>query len=50
MIDKTEIESLIPHSGTMCLLDTVAAWDEQRIRCLTETHRDPANPPDRRHD
>ncbi|HUM95101.1 MAG TPA: hydroxymyristoyl-ACP dehydratase [Candidatus Competibacter sp.] len=44
MIDKTEIESLIPHSGTMCLLDTVAAWDEQGIRCLTETHRDPANP------
>ena len=44
MIDKIEIQSLIPHSGTMCLLEQVAAWDAQSIRCLTETHRDPANP------
>ena len=44
MIDKAEIRKLIPHAGTMCLLETVTAWDEQGIVCLTETHRDPANP------
>ena len=44
LIDKAEIRSLIPHAGTMCLLDAVAAWDEQSITCLTDTHRDPANP------
>lgn len=44
MIDKAEIRSLVPHAGAMCLLDTVTAWDEQAIACLTETHRDPANP------
>lgn len=44
LIDKAEIRSLIPHAGAMCLLDAVAAWDEQSITCLTDTHRDPANP------
>ena len=44
LIDKAEIRSLIPHAGTMCLLDAVAAWDEQSITCLTDTHRDPTNP------
>ncbi|MBK8182709.1 MAG: hypothetical protein IPK63_07280 [Candidatus Competibacteraceae bacterium] len=44
LIDKAAIRRLIPHAGAMCLLDEVAAWDEQGIRCLTVTHRDPANP------
>lgn len=44
MIDKAEIRSLIPHAGAMCLLDAVTAWDEQSITCLSDTHRDPANP------
>ena len=44
MIDKTEIQKLIPHAGTMCLLEKVTAWDEQGIVCLTETHCDPTNP------
>lgn len=25
-------------------MESVVAWDEHSIRCLTETHRDPANP------
>jgi predicted hotdog family 3-hydroxylacyl-ACP dehydratase len=44
LIDEAEIRSLIPHACAMCLLEAVAAWDEQTIACLTETHRDPANP------
>ncbi len=28
----------------MCLLDAVIAWDDQSIACVTQTHRDPANP------
>lgn len=44
MIDKNQIQALIPHAGAMCLLETVTAWDEQSITCVTQTHRDPANP------
>ena len=43
-INKAEIRTLIPHSGTMCLLDEVTQWDDRSITCLTKTHRDPANP------
>lgn len=44
IIDKSEIRTLIPHSGTMCLLDGVVSWDDDSILCLTNTHRDPDNP------
>jgi len=43
-ISKAEIRTLIPHSGLMCLLDEVAEWDDRSITCLSNTHRDPANP------
>lgn len=43
-INKTEIQALIPHSGLMCLLDSVTQWDDRSIVCMTDTHRDPANP------
>ena len=43
-IDKAEIRTLIPHSGLMCLLDEVVQWDDRWIVCLSNTHRDPANP------
>jgi len=43
-IDKSEIRRLIPHSGLMCLLDSVIEWDDQSIVCLSDTHRDPTNP------
>jgi predicted hotdog family 3-hydroxylacyl-ACP dehydratase len=43
-IDKTEIRTLIPHAGVMCLLDRVQKWDDESIVCKSETHRDPANP------
>src|SRR5215471_4454843 len=43
-IYKAEIRTLIPHSGLMCLLDEVTQWDERSIVCVSNTHRDPANP------
>jgi len=43
-IDKSEIRTLIPHSGTMCLLDEVVRWDDESIVCITNTHRDANNP------
>lgn len=44
LADRTRIASLIPHSGSMCLLDGVIACDAQHIRCVSSTHRDPDNP------
>jgi len=43
-INKAEIRTLIPHSGSMCLLDSVAEWDDRSIICISNTHRDSANP------
>jgi predicted hotdog family 3-hydroxylacyl-ACP dehydratase len=43
-INKAEIRTLIPHSGSMCLLDSVTEWDDRSIICISNTHLDPANP------
>src|SRR5438132_1087068 len=43
-IDKAEIRRLIPHAGTMCLLDSVLGWDDESIVCTTNTQRAGANP------
>lgn len=43
-IYQAEIRTLIPHSGLMCLLDEVMHWDERSIVCISNTHRNPANP------
>jgi predicted hotdog family 3-hydroxylacyl-ACP dehydratase len=43
-IAKEEIRTLIPHAGLMCLLDVVLEWDDAAIVCVSQTHRDPANP------
>jgi predicted hotdog family 3-hydroxylacyl-ACP dehydratase len=43
-ISKSEIRTLIPHTGLMCLLDSVIEWDDRSIVCASDTHRDPANP------
>jgi predicted hotdog family 3-hydroxylacyl-ACP dehydratase len=44
LTDKAGIEKVIPHVGDMCLLDGVLECDEQRIRCISGTHRDVHNP------
>lgn len=44
MIGRVEIERLIPHSGSMCLLDSVLQWDDDSITCSTASHRREDNP------
>jgi predicted hotdog family 3-hydroxylacyl-ACP dehydratase len=44
MLDRDAIETLIPHRGTMCLLERVIEWDEDRIVLATSTHRSSSNP------
>jgi predicted hotdog family 3-hydroxylacyl-ACP dehydratase len=44
IISGEEIGALIPHAGTMRLLDGVLAWDETSIRCVSTQHRAPGNP------
>ena len=41
---RDDIATLIPHSGSMCLLDGVLSWDENTILCRTASHRLPDNP------
>jgi predicted hotdog family 3-hydroxylacyl-ACP dehydratase len=43
-LDHDGIAALIPHSGTMCLLARLEAWDLQRIVCTATNHRDPRHP------
>ncbi|CAB3800796.1 hypothetical protein LMG28688_05248 [Paraburkholderia caffeinitolerans] len=43
-LDRAWIAAHIPHSGAMCLLDSVDAWDDTHIRCTATSHRDAHNP------
>jgi len=39
LLEGKAIAALIPHSGNMCLLNSVLAWDEQHIEALvTDVH------------
>ncbi|MFC5527470.1 phosphotransferase [Rhodanobacter ginsengisoli] len=38
MLPKTDWAHLIPHAGTMCLLDAVQAWDERTIHATSAGH------------
>lgn len=42
--DKQALCDLIPHAGSMCLLDKVVQWDENIIVCTTQSHLSPDNP------
>jgi predicted hotdog family 3-hydroxylacyl-ACP dehydratase len=44
MIDRAAILSLIPHAGSMCLLDAVIDWNSESIHAETDRHRAPDNP------
>ncbi|MEX8519938.1 MAG: hydroxymyristoyl-ACP dehydratase [Leptothrix sp. (in: b-proteobacteria)] len=44
MLDHEGIARLIPHSGRMCLLARLQAWDDSAIRCLATSHTDADNP------
>jgi predicted hotdog family 3-hydroxylacyl-ACP dehydratase len=43
-LDRAGIAWRIPHSGSMCLLDRLAAWDAESIHCTTASHAHPDNP------
>lgn len=44
MLPKREWAHLVPHAGSMCLLDEVAAWDALHLHARSATHRQPDNP------
>ncbi len=39
-----DIPTLIPHAGSMCLLDAVIAWSDDAIACRATSHLNPDNP------
>ncbi len=43
-LDRAAIEGLIPHAGSMCLLDRVVDWDRESIECRTASHLEADNP------
>ncbi len=43
-MNKAEICTRIPHSGSMCLLEGVERWDDTDIHCIAVSHRDAHNP------
>lgn len=44
MLPKSEWAHLIPHAGTMCLLDEVVEWDATRLHARSASHRGADNP------
>ena len=44
LADKAGIAQVIPHAGSMCLLDGVLECDALHIRCISVSHRDVDNP------
>lgn len=43
-VERAELCALIPHAGSMCLLDLVEQWDDERIVCSSLSHRRADNP------
>ena len=43
-LDRDGIAALIPHSGSMCLLDGLLGWTADEVRCRASSHRDAAHP------
>lgn len=44
LVTRSQIARLIPHDGSMCLLDGVLQWDARRIVCVSRSHRAADNP------
>jgi predicted hotdog family 3-hydroxylacyl-ACP dehydratase len=44
MFSNSELCELIPHSGKMCLIDSINKWDSESIICTTKTHQNQDNP------
>jgi predicted hotdog family 3-hydroxylacyl-ACP dehydratase len=43
-VTTEQIRKLIPHAGSMCLLERVIACDDKKIVCETRSHLAPDNP------
>ena len=43
-LDHAGIAELIPHSGSMCLLERLQSWDATRVVCVATNHRDATHP------
>lgn len=43
-LDRAAIEGLIPHAGSMCLLESVVQWDHESIECRTRSQLETDNP------
>lgn len=43
-MNREQICARIPHSDSMCLLESVVAWDDESIHCSATSHCDPENP------
>lgn len=43
-IEKQKLRAYLPHSGDMCLLDSVEAWDDFTLLCFATSHCDKDNP------
>jgi len=44
VVERAEFECIIPHKGTMCLLDKVLEWDQENIHCTSMSHTRLDNP------
>ncbi|MGH8190054.1 MAG: phosphotransferase [Rhodanobacteraceae bacterium] len=44
MLPASEWAHLIPHKGSMCLLDEVVEWDTVHLHARSTSHRSPDNP------
>lgn len=44
VLDRAGIAARIPHQGTMCLLDRVDLWNQQRLQASAGSHRAIDNP------
>ena len=43
-MNRAQIAALIPHAGSMVLLDRVLSWDDNTLVASADSHCDPANP------
>ncbi|WP_127477103.1 hypothetical protein [Sulfurivermis fontis] len=43
-LERDELCALIPHAGSMCLLDRIVCWDDGSIICTTASHCRQDNP------
>lgn len=43
-IPEISIESLVPHKGSMCLWQTIHAFDDAHVVVSTHSHKDTDNP------